>query len=157
MTREELLDRLPPCGLMCYTCPGFRGGAVQRHAAALLKLKEGFREFLGQWYDDLTELDQYLARLSNDAHPGCPGCRKCGGAGGGCIPGCFIPACAQERGVDFCAQCEQFPCQRVAQSDLYGEPVKRAFREGGELIRRHGPEGFFNLRKDTSHYLHYKQ
>ena len=157
MTREELLDRLPPCGLMCHTCPGFRGGAVQGHAAALLQLKEGFREFLGQWYDDLTEYDQYIARLSDDAHPGCPGCRQSGGQGRGCIPGCFIPQCAREHGVDFCGQCEEFPCQRVAQSDLYGEPVKRGFLEGSELIRQHGPEGFFDLRKDLSHYIHYKK
>ena len=52
MTREQLLDSIPPCGLMCYTCPGFKNGAIQEHSSALIRLREGYREFLDEKLPD---------------------------------------------------------------------------------------------------------
>ena len=96
MTKEQLLDRVPPCGLMCYTCPG-------------------------------------------------------------CIEGCFIPECVKEHDVDFCAECDKFPCSKVRDSEIYGKEAREAMVEGSLLIKENGAERFFEMKKDASHYAKYKK
>ena len=155
MTEEQLLDCVPPCGLMCYTCPGFCDGAIRDHSTALLKLREGFREFLGKRDTNLTEYDQYIERLKADSDPSCPGCRKSDSKGLGCIKGCFIAECAKEHSVDFCGECIDFPCKRIEESNLYGEEAKKGFYEGSLLIKEHGALEFFERKKDISHYMNY--
>ena len=158
MTKEQLLDRVPPCGLVCYTCPGFKDGAIKAHSEALLKLNEGFREFLDKHLSEeyryvLKEHDQYIAKLKKDSGAACPGCRKIDGKGPGCIKGCFISACAKEHDVDFCGECGEFPCGKVEKSDLYSEIAKKDFYAGSLLIKQYGAEKFFEMKKDTSHYI----
>lgn len=162
MTRDQLLDRVPPCGLMCYTCPGFKDGAIKEHSEALITLREGYREFLDERLPEeyrhvLAEHDKYMEKLEKDASPNCPGCRKIDGKGPGCIAGCFIPECTKEHGVDFCGECNEFPCAKVEQSRLYGKEAKAGFYEGSMLIKEHGPEKFFEMRKAVSHYIKYKK
>jgi len=160
MTKEQLLDRVPPCGLMCYTCPGFNEGAIAEHSAALLKLREGYREFLDERLPEeyrhvLDEHDKYVEKLKKDSTPSCPGCRKIDGKGPGCIKDCFIPKCTSEHGVDFCGECEDFPCNKIEDSNLYGAEAKQGFYEGSLLIKEHGAEKFFEMKKDVSHYIKY--
>jgi hypothetical protein len=45
MDREELLEKVAPCGLICYTCTAAKDGAVQSHSRALLRLLELFDSF----------------------------------------------------------------------------------------------------------------
>jgi hypothetical protein len=141
---------------MCYTCPGFREGAVKEHSAALLRLREGFREFLGRWHSDMTEYDKYIERLQLDSNPDCPGCRKIDGKGRSCVKDCLIPECVKEHGVDFCGECGAFPCDKIGESGLYSEAAQKGFREGGTLIKEYGAEGYFQMKKDVSHYIYYK-
>lgn len=136
-------------------CPGFCNGAIKKHSEALLKLREGFREFLSKWHTDMTEYDKYIERLKIDAAPDCPGCRKIDGKARGCIKGCFIPECVKEHGIDFCGECDAFPCTKIKESTLYGDEVKKGFYEGSLLIREHGVEKFFEMKKDISHYIDY--
>ena len=162
MTKEQLLDRVPPCGLMCYTCPGFEDGAIAEHSAALLRLNEGFREFLDIKLSEeyrylLEEYDKFIEKLKRDANPKCPGCRKINGEGPGCIEGCFIPECVKEHGVDFCAECDKFPCSKVRDSEIYGKEAREAIVEGSLLIKENGAERFFEIKKDASHYAKYKK
>lgn len=162
MTREQLLDCVPPCGLMCFTCPGFKDGAIKEHSAALLRLREGYREFLDKRLSEeyryvLDEHDKYIEKLKKDSNPGCSGCRQIDGKGPGCIKDCFIPTCTKERGIDFCAECDAFPCDKIKASCIYGEEAKKGFYEGSLLIKEHGAEKFFEMKKDISHYIDYKE
>ena len=162
MKREQLLDCVPPCGLMCYTCPGFKDGAIKEYSAALLRLREGYREFLNKRLSEeyryvLDEHDKYIEKLKKDSNPGCPGCRKIDGKGPGCIKDCFIPQCTEEHGIDFCAECDEFPCGKIEKSNIYGEEAKKGFYDGGLLIKEHGAEKFFKMKKDISHYINYKE
>ena len=158
MTREQLLDRVPPCGLICYTCPGFKDGAIKEHSAALIKLYEGYHEFLDKRLPEeyryvLEEHDSHIKSLKKAADSSCPGCRKSDGSGPGCIKGCFIPACVKEHKVEFCGECAKFPCGRIKESNIYGEGVKKDFYEGSLLIKEQGAEKFFDIRKNISHYI----
>ena len=160
MTREQLLDNTPPCGLMCYTCPGFKNGTIQEHSSALIRLREGYREFLDEKLPDeyrhiLDEHDKYIEKLKKDSTPGCLGCRKTDGKGPGCIKDCFIPDCAKEHSVDFCGECGEFPCQRIDGSNIYGKEAKEGFYNGSLSIKEHGAETYFKNNKDVSHYIKY--
>ena len=160
MTKEELLDRISPCGLVCYTCPGFIHGAIKEHSEALLTLHKGFREFLDKQLPDeyryvLAEHDKYIEKLQKDASPSCLGCRKIDGKAPACIKGCFIPTCTKEHSVDFCGVCDEFPCSKIEESDIFGKEAKQGFYEGSLLIKEHGAEMFFEMKKDISHYINY--
>lgn len=161
MTREQLLNYIPPCGLVCYTCPGFVDGAIREHSMALLKLQEGYREFLDKRLPDeyrnlLEKYDTYIETLHKNASPHCPGCRKIDGKGPGCIKDCFIPECVKKHSVDFCGECHEFPCKRVEKSKLYGKEAKQGFLDGGEYIKQVGAESFFEYKKGVSHCINYK-
>ena len=160
MTREQLLDYVPPCGLMCYTCPAFQDGAIKEHSAALLKLNEGYREFLDinlpeEYRSFLSEYDKFIEKLERDAAPDCAGCRKINGIGRSCIKDCFIPECTKTHGVDFCGECGEFPCGKVENSDIYGREAKAGILEGSRLIKESGAEQYYETRKNISHYIKY--
>ena len=160
MTNEQLLDYLPPCGLVCYTCPGFKDGAIKAYSEALLKLNEGYREFLDEKLADeyrhiLGEYDSFIRKLKRDSAPSCEGCRKNKGNNPACIKDCFIPECTQGHGVDFCGECNEFPCTKITESSIYGKEAKAGFYEGSLFIKKHGAEKYFDMKKNVSHYIGY--
>jgi len=107
----ELLNRLAPCGLDCKRCTRFIEGEA-RHSA--LKLKEaltGFEKMAPRVADKVPALAHYqefLAVLDFLSTVDCVGCR----AGGSTLPFCAARTCFREKGVDFCFQCDEYPCQR---------------------------------------------
>lgn len=45
MERKELLENIAPCSLMCYTCGGYKNGAICKLAGELSGYLEGIYEF----------------------------------------------------------------------------------------------------------------
>jgi hypothetical protein len=58
----------------------------------------------------------------------CDGCRS-ERISGWCSRICLIRPCAEERGVDTCAHCTDYPCEKL-EKFLVSEPVARANLEG---------------------------
>ncbi len=70
----------------------------------------------------------------------------------------MIPSCVQERGIDFCAQCSEFPCEKArVMFDGHDDKIGGAWEEGSRRLREIGLEAYFAEKKDVSHYLHYKE
>lgn len=44
MTREEILNAIGPCSLLCYTCFGYKEGGICKHATHLYNLYKGWYE-----------------------------------------------------------------------------------------------------------------
>lgn len=158
MNREQLLNRVPPCGLMCYTCPGSKHGAIREHAAALHHLYQGMDAFMkarlsAEQMHILEDHSKFMARLQRASSPQCDGCRNNEGNSPSCIEGCFIPVCSKAHQVDFCGECGEFPCNRIAQTEVFDEGLKSTFVERGNLIKTHGAEQFFEMYKDKPHYM----
>jgi len=79
-----------PCGLDCFNCD------MHEHNITPA-LRSAFAQRLGRSPEEIA----------------CPGCR----ASGGCRlawSSCPTLACANERGVEFCHECESFPCAKLA-------------------------------------------
>ena len=112
MQYKEILKDLAPCGLSCRKCFAYAEGEIGRHSQALQKqlgnfdvYAERFSAFLPEFkdYPVFKEMLGYLAQAD------CKGCRE-----GTCKwPDCGVHACYKEKGVDFCFQCHEFPCQKT--------------------------------------------
>ncbi|RLE62592.1 MAG: DUF3795 domain-containing protein [Thermoprotei archaeon] len=72
------------CGLYCGCCPIYRA------------YKDGYKEFL-----------MFMAKATGVEEVACEGCRseKCWGGD------CYFKKCASKKGVDFCFECPEYPCQ----------------------------------------------
>ena len=83
----------------------------------------------------------------------CQGCRskkhnRCS------IEGCFLLECTKSHNVDFCGECEDFPCQKVHK--LFEETVYNQWLEGNQQIRDYGIEYFWKKNSENPHYRPYK-
>ena len=103
-------DLMAYCGLDCGQCFGY----TKTISEAAKELRRTMRaEKMKQAWPSMPFLGDYDSfKKSLDALAGirCKGCRDGGGN-----PWCKIRACAQKRGYESCAQCDEFEsCQKLA-------------------------------------------
>jgi hypothetical protein len=115
MNKEEIKKALAPCGLSCEACFARVDGAIQQHALALQEKLGNFSIYAKRFetlvgdpefklYPEFKTMLEYFAKAS------CQGCRKeqCK-----LFKGCGVRGCHQEKGVDFCYECNAFPCDHT--------------------------------------------
>ena len=115
MNYEQIKDSLAPCGLNCAKCFAHVDGAIRRHS---LELKEQLGNFgvYAQRFETLIgnpvfkNYPEFKEMLDYLASPNCKGCRseQCK-----LFKECGVRICHQEKQVDFCYQCDEFPCTRT--------------------------------------------
>lgn len=137
MTREELIDRLAPCGLDCLRCLARSGGEVERSSLAILAALDGFDKHAARFaaFDPVFADYPGFRRVAERLAAGrCQGCRV-----GGCLhTTCRAHKCVKKHGVDFCYQCERFPCEETG---LEGALLER-WQKNNERMREIGSEAF---------------
>ena len=153
----SVLRRIAPCSLCCHTCPAMKDGEIAQTAARLRHYLIGYDDFYRTILpvDELSRLDTiqaFLNRLDKLSNPKCSGCRdnthgKC------CINGCFFLECTQQHGVNFCAECPEFPCVRVPESGVFQPTVVQEWLDGSRAIREKGAEAWCTEACAQSHYL----
>lgn len=147
MDRKEIVDNIAPCGLACYKCVGFKYGEVKKHSDALEGLLENFDAYAEKFsgfmpvYKKYPEFKEVLKVFSGAA---CEGCRS-----GECkFPGCGVAPCIKEKGIDFCHQCENFPCGNMdANPDLKERWIRMNSR-----MREIGIEEYYKETKKKPRY-----
>jgi len=105
----DALKHVTYCGLYCQLCADIARVPGQAQALRDTLRAEGwehFGEHVRPGFKQFWEGLEFFCREEG----ACPGCR----AGGG-FPGCEIRTCAQERGLDVCSECAEFPCERIEQ------------------------------------------
>lgn len=155
MERSELLKRIAPCALMCHTCTGYYNGIICESAKTLLNYLDGIKEFYEKHLPDAVEsysnFEEVLRMYS--AAP-CSGGR--GTEHHGCsIEGCFLLECTKNHGVDFCGECDEFPCEKTR--ELFEEEVYKQWLEGNQQIRNDGIEAYWENNSGNPHYKPYKK
>ena len=111
-------DYLCYCGLYCRRCPIV--GVVPPQARALFETMNriGYAQWGEQAIDGFGRFWEILQQLAKQDET-CPLC--IGGCGN---PGCEIRPCAQERGVEVCGLCDDYPCDKVnAFAEQYPELI----------------------------------
>lgn len=100
------LSQVTYCGLYCGLCA--QRNRIPRRAQALRESmhKESW-DLWGKEVPNFNEFWAFLNRLA-ESEPQC-NCRegKCG------PPFCAIRKCAQQRGIDACPFCSDYPCERI--------------------------------------------
>ena len=151
MDYEQIKASLSPCGLSCETCFAHVDGDIRRYS---LKLKEKlgnfapyaqrFETLLGlpifKKYPDFKEMLDYLASEN------CKGCRneQCK-----LFKNCGVRPCHQEKQVDYCFQCDEFPCNRTN----FDERLNKIWVLINEKIKETGLEQFYEKNKTRPRYV----
>ena len=109
MEYEDILNILAPCGLNCQKCLSHINSDIKMLSQDLQtalgnfdRYAERFSGFMPVFnnYSQFKELLHFFTQGS------CQGCRS-----GDCkYPNCGVAKCYQAKGVDFCFQCDEFPC-----------------------------------------------
>lgn len=112
MEYQEVLRHLAPCGLDCNRCAGFKGGEIKALSLRLTELLGGYDRLANMQADKIPAFSGYsqfkdvLAVFSQGT---CGGCRE---ADCSCPVNCIVKTCHKEKGVDFCFQCQEYPCSK---------------------------------------------
>lgn len=111
---EEILEVLGPCCLNCKKCVFYSNGEIREHSMKLKELFGSFDNYAKRFselidpvfanYPKFKELLEFLT------HSDCKGCRNqiCA-----VYPDCGVVDCHKRKGVDFCFQCDEFPCEKT--------------------------------------------
>ena len=92
MNKDTIKEMTSPCGLPCFHCPAY-------HAKENPELREKVAVVLGVSLDKAT----------------CEGCRALKGKIAFLRPKetCKIFLCTTEKNIEFCNECDDFPCERL--------------------------------------------
>ena len=114
------------CGLYCENCAV--KSRVEPAAQALhTELKKAGFEDIINFIPDGEAFWRFLKSVSEEG--ACVSCK----AGSG-NPGCTVRACAQEKGVNMCALCEDYPCDKFP-AFFEGYPV---LKHDNDFLRAKG-------------------
>ncbi|MEW5772497.1 MAG: DUF3795 domain-containing protein [Thermodesulfobacteriota bacterium] len=145
---KPVREIMAPCGLDCGKClanPDSRIATLARELRGEMGGFSSYAERFAQMNPVFAQYPGFAALLDHLADGGaCPGCRS-----GKCLfAGCEVSRCTRERGVDYCAECAEFPC---AKANLPSH-LDALWRASTAAIREMGPEAFYDTVKDRPRY-----
>ena len=151
MDYEHIKASLGPCGLSCEKCFAHVDGDIRRHSLELREALGNFGPYAQRYetlldepvfkkYPDFKEMLEYFASEN------CHGCRneQCK-----LFKNCGVRPCHQEKGLDFCYQCEEFPCSRTG----FDESLNRAWVRINEIIKSKGIEEYYEVTLRRHRYI----
>ena len=147
MEYQEILNILSPCGLNCRKCMASATGEIKDHSWALQKLLGSFDRYAERFSSFLPVFEnypQFKELLAYFSEADCEGCRS-----GQCkYRGCGVMQCYQEKGVDFCFQCDEFPCEKTN----FDPDLKRRWIEMNTRMQQIGVEAYYAETRDMCRY-----
>lgn len=147
MEYSDIMRDLAPCGLNCRKCMGYSNGDIKKTCEVLQGLLGNFDGYAERFSDFLPVFENYPAfkkLLTHFTQADCQGCRN-----GQCaFPNCRVAACHKEKGVDFCFQCDEFPCDKTG----FDPDLERRWKEMGHRMKEIGVEAYYEEKKDVPRY-----
>lgn len=147
--KTEVLRRVAPCGLHCGKCFAFTDGEIHQAAVQLRKYLGNFAPYAERFTVQLdpvfSKYAEFKEMLDYFADAECGGCRK-----EKCkfYKNCKVRQCSMDKGVEFCHQCPEFPCDHTGlDENLYKRHVAI-----NQKIAEIGPEAYYEEIKDTPRY-----
>lgn len=113
MKYQDVLNYLAPCGLDCGRCADYEQGEIKELSRKLLKNLGNYSK-LAKIKSDKSPIfknyDNFEEILTQFSKASCSGCR---GNNVLCpLENCAAKTCYKEKGVDFCFQCHEYPCEK---------------------------------------------
>ncbi|MBN2091018.1 DUF3795 domain-containing protein [candidate division KSB1 bacterium] len=148
MTRKDILNHLAPCGLNCHKCLSKESGTIKEHSKILKQLLGNFDNY-AERFSNFQPIFKHYPQFKEVLHiltqGDCTGCRE-----GNCkYPHCGVLACFREKDVDFCFECENFPCDHTNfDPDLHSRWLQMNRR-----MKEIGVEAYYEEKKDAPRYM----
>lgn len=150
MEDTQIIDKLGYCGLHCGKCFAFNNGKIQELIKQLQYELEGFEVYAQRYIDILEEpmfqnYPQFKTFLDFLSKQNCKGCRyeKCK-----LFKTCKVRPCAQEKNVDFCFECTEFPCKNSG----FDKHLEQRYEKINKTIKETGVEDYYNTIKNRQRY-----
>jgi hypothetical protein len=147
MTNDEIKKNLAPCGLNCVKCMAHAEGDIKRCADELTRLLGSFdtyAERFSKFAPVFSNYPAFKALLTHFTTASCRGCRS-----GDCIyPNCGVGPCTRQKGLDFCFQCDEFPCDK----SNFDPNLKARWIAMNTRMKEIGVEGYWEETKDLPRY-----
>ncbi len=150
MTPEQIKEILSPCGLCCETCFAQADGDIRKYSMKLKEKLGNFHLYAGHFvsllenpifkkYPDFKEMLDYFAAEN------CQGCRneQCK-----LFKSCGVRVCHQKKQINFCYQCDQFPCDKTN----FDPGLYRGWVTINEKIKEKGVEQFAREARNRPRY-----
>ena len=148
MEYTEILDFLAPCGLSCRKCFAYTKGDIAFHSNKLKELLGNFdvyAERFSSFLPDFKDYPSFKKMLTYFAASDCIGCRQ-----GTCkYPNCGVVDCYKEKRVDFCFQCDDFPCDKTN----FDPHLEKRWLQMNTRMKEIGVEAYYEETKDLCRYL----
>lgn len=147
MEYQEILDTLAPCGLNCRKCMSHVDGEIKQHSTELKQLLGSFDRLavkFSAFVPALKGYPQFKDVLEFLTQGDCVGCRN----GGAKYPDCGVAKCYQDKGVDFCFQCDEFPCDRTN----FDPDLRQRWLQMNGRMKEVGIEAYFQETRDLPRY-----
>ncbi len=147
MTYDGIKKILAPCGLNCRKCQMYAEGEIRRHAVEMTRLLasfDGYAERFSRFLPVYRKYPEFKELLAHFSQANCKGCRQ-----GDCkYPNCGVAKCYKSKGVDFCFQCGEFPCDKSNfDPNLYERWIRINHR-----MKEIGIEAYYEETKDQPRY-----
>jgi len=144
---QAVLKELAPCGLDCSRCARYANGEIKKLSTELTKRLEGFEKVaakLGDIVPAFANYRQFSDVLAFFTQADCSGCRY----GEAPFPLCAAKTCFKEKGVDFCFQCGEYPCER----NRFHPELHNHWRHSNDRMKEIGVEAYYREQKKKSRY-----
>ena len=138
MEKSEVIQRLSVCGLDCSRCADYENGEIRNLSSKLSELLNGYERLAKMKVENAPIFNGYpefIQILSHLAEGTCGGCRS---DNVNCPLDCQAKICRKKRNLDFCYECDEFPCDKQFQGKLRERWIERNNR-----MKEIGVKNFF--------------
>jgi hypothetical protein len=150
MDYEFIKSRLSPCGLNCGKCFAFIEGDIKEYSSKLQNALGNFDIYAERFSKLLNEpvfgkYQEFKEMLNHFTSVNCRGCRE-----ENCklFKNCNVRKCSEEKKVDFCFECPEFPCNNTG----FDEHLNKRSRDINMRMKETGVENYYNEIKDKPRY-----
>jgi hypothetical protein len=147
---SNLTDKFGPCGLLCEKCFAYTNGPIKHSAQQLTEYLGAFDNYAKRFvtlidepgFAKYLEFKEVLTILSAGK---CEGCRK-----QSChlFSNCKVKQCYKDKNVEFCYQCDDFPCSNTG----FDDNLEMRWTSINLKIKEIGLETYYNEIKDKPRY-----
>lgn len=147
---NNLLNSIAPCGLNCEKCFARTGGSIQILSKELQDALGNFDVYAERFTELISEpifkeYPSFKKMLAHFAKGSCQGCRneQCK-----LFKQCGVRSCHQEKGISFCFECKEFPCEKTN----FDTHLQNRWIKINERIRKIGLIKYHEEIKDLARY-----
>ena len=125
MEKSEVIGKLSVCGLDCSRCADYENGEIRSLSIKLSELLKGYKGLArikaenDSTFKGYPEFEQILNHFAEGT---CSGCRSNNVQ---CPLECHAKSCRLERSIDFCFECDEFPCDKQFKGKLRERWIQR--------------------------------